>query len=59
MSILFAALHMEFRRKQILSATSKIVTLMDKEKDKPNEQEGFKSEGLEEVLATLILEGWL
>ena len=33
--------------------------LMDKEKDKSNEQEGFKSEGLEEVLAGLILEGWL
>lgn len=32
---------------------------MDKEKDKSNEQEGFESDGLEEVLATLILEGWL
>ena len=31
----------------------------DKEKDKSNKQEGFKSEGLEEVLASLILEGWL
>lgn len=32
---------------------------MNKEKEKSNEQEGFKSDGLEEVLATLILEGWL
>lgn len=32
---------------------------MEEGKDKSNEQEGFKSEGLEEVLATLILEGWL
>ena len=32
---------------------------MNKEKDKSNEQEGFKSEGLEEVLVSLILEGWL
>ena len=32
---------------------------MDKEKEKSNEQEGFKTDGLEEVLASLILEGWL
>ena len=32
---------------------------MDKGKDKSNEQEGFKSEGLEEVLVSLILDGWL
>lgn len=32
---------------------------MDKEKGKSNEQEGFESDGLEEVLASLILEGWL
>lgn len=32
---------------------------MEERKHKPNEQEGFKSEGLEEVLAGLILEGWL
>jgi len=32
---------------------------MDKEKDKSNEQECFETDGLEEVLASLILEGWL
>ena len=39
--------------------TSKIVMLMNKEKDKSNERQGFESEGLEQVLASLILEGWL
>lgn len=32
---------------------------MNKDKDKSNEQEGFESEGLEDILASLILEGWL
>lgn len=32
---------------------------MNKEKDKSNGQEGFETDGLEEVLASLILEGWL
>lgn len=32
---------------------------MNKEKDKSNEQEGFESEGLEDILASLIFEGWL
>jgi hypothetical protein len=35
------------------------MTLMKKEKDKSNEQEGFKSAGLEQIVASLILEGWL
>lgn len=38
---------------------SKIVTLMEERKHKSKKQEGFKFEGLEEVLASLILEGWL
>ena len=32
---------------------------MNKEKDKSNEQECFESEGLEDILASLIFEGWL
>lgn len=61
MPALSPSLQMEFRRTEILSLRRAplTLTLMDKEKDKSNEQEGFKSEGLEEVLASLILEGWL
>ena len=33
--------------------------LMNKEKDKSNERQGFESEWLEQVLASLIFEGWL
>ena len=32
---------------------------MNKEKDKSNEQECFESEGLEDILASLIFDGWL
>ena len=32
---------------------------MEERKHKSNKQKGFKSDGLEEVLASLILEGWL